>query len=353
MPNILLTTLGGSWEVVPEAWGVLNTEKFDLYQNHIRWSEINQLRHMHGLYSVNEIWCVTTSGKHIKSPIEKIMQWAKLCGVSVRCWKLPCEDINSYEDCLYARELIYRLVLHARAKTLPDDHLYLSLAGGRKTMSADLQRAATLFGCDLILHVVVFGNDKIDLVPEILASPLNEDTAKLFTPFVIGAEPGEEVLRLTIPDQDDIVPDRYPLPDERSDTDDTDGLLDNSLQRAVEFRLKQNSNLIVNFIGSQSDSVRWNTFPQLLHLPPHLIQELRNLRIGNDPGLQNIELELLRKLPKTDLHCHLGGICSSSDIVQVAKANNDLVEQYIHTTPKLRKSLQSWQKAIVQGKPQG
>jgi len=50
-------------------------------------------------------------------------------------------------------DLIYKTVLTAK-KECKQGKLILSLSGGRKTMSADMQEAGNIFGCDAMLHVV-------------------------------------------------------------------------------------------------------------------------------------------------------------------------------------------------------
>ncbi len=50
-----------------------------------------------------------------------------------------------------------------------------------------------------------------------------------------------------------------------------------------------------------------DTFRSLYLLPNSLIDRLRSERIGIDSERQEAELAWLRRLPKTDLHCHLGG----------------------------------------------
>ena len=51
---------------------------------------------------------------------------------------------------------------------LVDLKLYLSLACGRKTMSADMQDAAWCFGCDMLLHIL--GDSKAEALPVLLGA---------------------------------------------------------------------------------------------------------------------------------------------------------------------------------------
>jgi len=50
-----------------------------------------------------------------------------------------------------------------------------------------------------------------------------------------------------------------------------------------------------------------DTFRSLAFLPLAAIKRLKTERVGADPTRENDDLAWLRKLPKADLHCHLGG----------------------------------------------
>jgi hypothetical protein len=60
----------------------------------------------------------------------------------IRLLVLPCRgvhDLSSAEECNRMAELIFRAALHGSRCA---NTLLISLAGGRKTMSADMQRSA-------------------------------------------------------------------------------------------------------------------------------------------------------------------------------------------------------------------
>ncbi len=68
---------------------------------------------------------------------------------------------------------------------------------------------------------------------------------------------------------------------------------------AAEFYQEKRTRIIRDQLG--------DTFRSLYLLPAHIIKYLQNSHIGCDPRRTREEIDWLRKLPKTDLHCHLGG----------------------------------------------
>ncbi|MBJ2356732.1 CRISPR-associated ring nuclease, partial [Sphaerochaeta sp. S2] len=108
-----------------------------------------------GLSSVNECWVVTPDiTPMLQNEFDALTAWAQHFRFILRVF--PCCGVKEFSDeraIRLMRSWIYRIVLHASGLTA-EGKLYLSLAGGRKTMSADMQEAANLFGCDKLLHVV-------------------------------------------------------------------------------------------------------------------------------------------------------------------------------------------------------
>jgi len=86
-----------------------------------------------------------------------------------------------------------------------------------------------------------------------------------------------------------------------------------------ELQTKQD-NLTINYYTKLRYSEPSSNF-QILHLlNPKKIQELKNNYIN---GIDNIKQDLnwLYKLPKTDLHCHLGGFADTEGLIKIAIAN--------------------------------
>src|SRR5690606_14598320 len=157
MSNILVSTFGMSWPIIPELLSFINPDQVPLLKNSVNNTNHQSLRKRYSIEQVNEVWIITTSGTREK---DKLRSWFyHLSSKSDIGYKLfiskDIEDLNSVQECEWMTDLIYRTVLHAHEAKGKNGKLYLSLAGGRKTMSADMQQAAQLFGCDALLHIAV------------------------------------------------------------------------------------------------------------------------------------------------------------------------------------------------------
>jgi len=157
----LICTLGGSWPVVPETYAFTNPGVLPLY------------RRLPGRRppAVDEIWVVaTTQGARWQAPL---CRWAEALGIALRLWwPEGMDDLDSEADVRAMADLIHRLVHHAGRDRPPP---VLGLAGGRKTMSADLQRAGQALGHSGLVHVL----DRLDPARR-AASPL---TPTSWTPW--------------------------------------------------------------------------------------------------------------------------------------------------------------------------
>jgi adenosine deaminase len=59
-----------------------------------------------------------------------------------------------------------------------------------------------------------------------------------------------------------------------------------------------------------------------------LIRRLKNHKIGVSPESRDQELTWLQHLPKTELHCHLGGIADLGELIQMAAANLEAIRHH-------------------------
>lgn len=314
--NLLLTTLGTSWSIVPELYGFTNPADLDLYADSRHAEEIAVLRREHDIQPVDAIWVVTTEAMDFG----RLERWAGLLGVPLTIWRTDgVNELASVAENRWMADLIYRVVFHARKQTRESaSRLYLSLAGGRKTMSAEMQQAGMVFGGDALLHVVdVDPNHKPqwikqaeNLTPELFAQPLPAEAADCFQPLVIlgpcasnaalAVEPAMRARDFPLPAKGGAVAGRTDLYDQ------------------IRERLRQADNLIYHFSQQISGADPQTNFHALYTLPPERVRALREQRIGADPERRGLDLTWLARLPKTDLHCHLGGILSPTEMVSVA-----------------------------------
>ncbi len=343
---VLLTTLGLSWAVIPELLGFTNPACVNLYQKHPDAGRIEAMRAGCRVAPVDEVWAVTTS-RFDPLPLQA---WRQACpdAPALRIWRLTgTPDLSDSDDCRAMADLILRAALMASSAS----GRVFSLAGGRKTMSADMQRAADVFGCDLLIHVMDRGLP-VELrnpAPALLAEPLPVSLAATLMPTVVGtALPSNPVLEVSLPNRPDLragsfalelpPPDATPLDVERRE-----GLL-----AELEHRLGRARNLLFHFARDLRAEERGSGFSALYHLPPAVIRRLRDFRIGVSPEEEEGEMAILRRLPKAELHCHLGGALSTEDLVALA-ANHGL------PPPPWRSVLESagreWRSWVAGGDP--
>jgi adenosine deaminase len=363
MSNILVTTLGGTWQIVPELFGFTNPDLLDLYCHHPERESIRKKKEQTNIKAIDELWMLTTDGKSGKESIEKALEWHSLLAAdrrpTLRFWQVSeTDNLSSEEECKKMTEAILRLVLHASEQTSglhtdqAQSQLLLSLAGGRKTMSSDMQFAANIFGCHALLHVIDNnGYNKLkDYTPKQFTQPLPETLYDVVTPIFIGQYNRNPLLDL---DKDDdygsremrIISANYAI-----DIPKPSGIANIStrspiLLEEIERRQREAAFLIGNYFSNLIQSENTANFLAIYSLPPEIVQYLKNTRIGVNPENEATELEFLQRLPKAELHCHLGGILDAKDLLRVAQANDEQIERY---QSKLSKQLNQWRKQLDQ-----
>ena len=316
--GVLVCTLGGSWLVVPEILGYLDPERFRVFPE--SWWKG---RKPAAAGPPDEVWVAATLGRP-EGVAALWTYWRRVvpggCGPRLRVWApRGVRDVTTPEDNARMGELLYRMVLAARDRGGP---VVCSLAGGRKTMSSLLQQAASVFGADRVFHVVSSDRANRELDPEKVArSGLPERIARDIHPVDLGAAEGFEGLDWQVEDLRPLRSADYPL-------DGTPGeagvlvarLRGASLYREVERRRAQAGRIARNFFFELLDAHARDNFRSLYRLRPSEIRELRETRVGLDPSRQAEDLRWLSRLPKADLHCHLGGVAEPDELVKIARA---------------------------------
>lgn len=305
--NILVCTLGASWAVVPEVFGFLAPQRLDLYAHHPDASGIAALRRQHALAAPDEVWICTTEGAQTTRSLVTLDAWWHCIGapMPLRIWTAAGTDqLASQTECAHIRELTLRVVLAASERCGPDGQLVLSLAGGRKTMSADLQSAGQMFGAHAWLHVV--GPDPLpaeiarDATPERFGAPLPAPLAAAITPLVVGRGTRNELLDIEI-DQQRVTAARFPLPMAETSCRWPLPPQGATLSAELAHRERASSQLLGNFLAALGASEHHENWRSLYRLPPRIIETLRTTALGPQHEAW------LRALPKADLHRHLGG----------------------------------------------
>ncbi|GHT28355.1 hypothetical protein FACS18942_08700 [Planctomycetales bacterium] len=305
--KLLVTTLGMSWQIVPELFGFTNPVNYSFFGD---LNEIETQRQEHGIESVNEVWAITTEGQQ---DLDKLQAWAEHWHCPLRV--IVCsgvKEFGSQGDADKMRSLIYRVVLKAAAATKESGgKLFLSLSGGRKTMSADMQEAGNLFGCDAMIHIV----DRKGLPRTMKDDDLLSAAGKYqndFMPVIVGEEypPHFIVIGGDIP----LRTSDYPLPwNESSDYFQRVDFVENDLLGLeLQQRKKDSEQLYSNFYNSLKSGMSGrDIFRKLYFLHPDILRKLKDTPLS---------LDWIKRLPKTDLHSHLGGVLLPEEIIETAIA---------------------------------
>ncbi len=354
MPNILVATLGTTWQVIPELLGYTNRRSLPLYSAVDRPSDSGDS--LAGIGPVDELWLVTTDSDQGRKATENLVQWHGCWGrLKLRIWSpTGIADITSPVESRQMADLIYRLVVHAHHRASREGQVLLSLAGGRKTMSAELQQAGRVFGCSAMLHIVdaLPAGDKSperqtfqSLAPRDWTRPLPVEIAGCFHPIVVAGriEPLEgasdiEALHHEFPLEIPAAPGvlRSP-PGER-------------LYNEVHRRLKGASQLYQNYRRLHLDRRHAaGSFRALYMLPSRIVAGLQSERIGVDPDRREVDLRWLRALPKAELHCHFGGILAPSQMIRVARSVEDRVAAYRSGDGTFDRELGEIETAVAEG----
>jgi adenosine deaminase len=319
--NILLCTLGASWAVIPEAYAFLAPQKLPLYQLHPQQAALDKLRVDYQLQAPDEIWVCTTQGKKTQESLIQLQSWIQHCPQPpvLRIWQAAGTDqLDNQQECLEMRELIVRACLKAHDYA-EGGQVVLSLAGGRKTMSADMQWAASLFGCQALLHVVGAEYTNMpqalkDAQPELFTHAFDKDCCQAIMPLVTGQSQRSDLLDISMDDAAPVHSHRFPLPLAEPNQPLIWPVENTCLQQELVAREQASSRLFGNYLLEISREERHENWRSLYRLPPRRIDQLRNTMLADQ------HRDWLINLPKADLHRHLGGCLDLSAQRQVAEA---------------------------------
>lgn len=321
MTNILLCTLGASWAVIPEVYGFISAEKLPLYQHHKNQPQLADLVQTYQLQAADEIWICTTEGAATQGSLAKLRQWlAGLVDAPIlRIWQAQgANDLTTQQECRHIQELIVRATLAAHHHA-QGGQVVMSLAGGRKTMSADMQWAASIFGCKALLHVVSLDYIKLpkalkEAEPDTFTRPLAEENCAALMPLIIGSTQRSDLLDMDMDDAGAVTVIRFPLPWPEPGQSVRWPQPEQWLEQELKKREKTGSRLLGNYFFDLSRQEKHENWRSLYRLSPGIINQLRQT-----PVTENYKTTL-QKLPKADLHRHLGGCLTLQDQRVVGRA---------------------------------
>ena len=269
--SILLCTMGQSWQVVPEAF----------FYKKDRFAEVH---------------CLTTSSEKV-NPEPALEFFRRYPHVRFTVSRLAdFTDLQSNEDHQRFEEALFRWYLqhlHA-AQQLP----FVCLAGGYKSISAALQKAAGLFGAAEVFHVLAKPEPK---TAEEIEQAAGAGTLNFIS---LGPEPGWSRLRV-------LDPKRFPL---TRLNPDGDPFINVPVDNCALGRLIRENLDLISRRAEAWDRAAELPFTSLALWQPRDADWLRvSLR-------QDTDADWVRLLPKIELHCHLGGFATHGDLLNQVRA---------------------------------
>jgi adenosine deaminase len=271
MPS-LLCTLGSSWAVVPEAFLLGN-----------------------GPATYDRVLVLTSSGT--SASVEQCHAWFVQYHPRVTLTILAVEDLPDLataEDHHRFEEALYRCYFTLLADTCHEE-IHVCLAGGFKTMSAAAQEAAGLLGCAKLFHITSPLGVRISTHDEILAA-IADHSIRLID---LGARSGWPTMR-------ELASEALPAPP-------TSGRISvgetTPLRNAIHHRLEA-----ANRLSASEKDLATLPFPQIARWAPG---ERDWLNHPLDPPADDA---WLLALPKVELHCHLGGFATDSELLDQVRA---------------------------------
>lgn len=335
--NILVTTFGTTWQIIPELTGFVNRNNYNFYGDHPNKDHFFREADKHNLLSVDEIYIIHSDSKIALDALDKVERWLNDStpgSLKIKCFSYKgLSELGSPSECLQMSDLIMRTVLYAWENTTPGGSLVLSLTGGRKSMSADIQRASDIFGCSCLVHIAdslrenskLSSNDYFNI-----SKPLEKEEVIQVNPMIVFGEKHQHSI-LTVDSSISIknFPVRY----------NQACIADTSFIRHINKKLEEADSLLFNNYQEKTRKSSQASFYGLGLLRPQIINGFEKEKIGVSYELYDKDISWLKGLPKAELHCHLGGILDTKEMIEVAEtlepeilhisAENKLFENFL------------------------
>lgn len=267
----LLCTLGSSWAVVPEAFLLGNGPAF-----------------------YDRVLVLTSSGT--SSSVEQCHAWFAQYHPHVALTILAVEDLPDLataEDHHRFEEALYRCYFSLLADATHEE-IQVCLAGGFKTMSAAAHEAAGLLGCAKLFHITSPLGMRIDSHEEILTA-ISNNSVRLID---LGARTGWPTMR-------ELATEAIPV----SPVSGSIAVGETNLRDAIQNRLEA-----ANRLSASEKDLATLPFPQIARWAP---SERAWLNQPLDPATDEA---WILALPKIELHCHLGGFATHSELLDQVRA---------------------------------
>ncbi|MGC8742512.1 MAG: CRISPR-associated ring nuclease [Verrucomicrobiia bacterium] len=268
--DVLLCSLGTSWAIVPEAF-LLPGVKF------------------------SEVHIITTDTDKVE--VDKVIEFFKSEALEVKLSITQVEgfkDFKTEEDHFKFEEVLYRWMIAKRRDNA--DLPYICLSGGFKTMSAAMQKAAELFGSKLVFHVLC--NRPANQQPNTINDIYDAKNKNELIWIRLGPENGWSQFK-------NISPQEYPL----DIVYEKDGVIKaKAIGKSLRDRIKE--------VIERSQRIT-ESFETIRELPFTVLATWTKSDLDwlNQP-LEASDKDWIRKLPKIELHCHLGGFATHGELLR-------------------------------------
>lgn len=227
-----------------------------------------------------KVFCITSDGNEsiIRRVKEPLQAWqTSEISLSIHVVK-NFSDLKEQSDHRLFQEELYKFYLES-TEGVKTEEVHVCLAGGFKSMTAALQKAAHLFGAGRLFHVFADAIDRSDgsrgaRFPETLDEIRQGFDAKRIRIIDMGAEPGRSFI----------------------------------IRNKAEIQRKEDKTEFINELLNQADYATEN-LDRFETLPFSSLAGMDPARLNNlDTPLRDwLGTGIIEQLPKIDLHCHLGG----------------------------------------------
>ncbi|NUM33030.1 MAG: GHKL domain-containing protein [Candidatus Brocadiae bacterium] len=169
--SILICTVGESYWVIPESYDFLSNDTYFKGDDNANERNLVLQTNEDKRVNIDEIWAIMTEDKkNLLDRCQLLAQWYKLENPDLQNpkfqFRLFCApgttELDTHLENKSMLETILRTVMKARSVAGKEGKVYLSIAGGRKNMSSNLQQTDLFFGADGIFHVITKNDNALE-----------------------------------------------------------------------------------------------------------------------------------------------------------------------------------------------
>jgi adenosine deaminase len=320
--NLLIITLGYSWEVIAEVLLISNHKDFEKLGYYIPKEKINPT-----IQPFDEVWMISTENYN-SGIYENIKQFLEIFPLQIK-FKFfitkSISDLKSHDDYLKMSNAINLIVHSGRLQF--GNNFSLCPTGGRKSMSSDLIQSSLIFGARQIIHIILNGNLNFDAnnLSNDFKNIINKDFSLIVynenlpvSPIYsfIKAEKLQFKVQNSVITTETIQPSTY-------------------LHTQIQKLLNESHDIAYNLYNKLNNNELISNFHALYTLDPSLLNMIKSCYYSEKGSKNCFNYTLLKKLPKTDLHCHLGGAFKTSEVIEIANSNEAFIRMVLKSNNNL------------------